>query len=76
MNNTRNVSTSIEKHSKKGYNLEKFRKQNPDMKEPLNQWLAFLDMERGILLEMAMKENKKIEKAVKNYNKLAGDEEI
>lgn len=27
--------------------LEKFRKQNIDMKKPINQWLAFLDMERG-----------------------------
>ena len=24
--------------------LEKFRKENPDMKEPINQWLAFIDM--------------------------------
>ena len=27
--------------------LKKFRSQNPDMNEPLNQWLALLDMERG-----------------------------
>ena len=26
--------------------LSKFRKQNPDMKKPINQWLSFLDMER------------------------------
>lgn len=56
--------------------LEKFRKQNPNMKEALNQWLAFLDMERGDLLEMAMKENEKIKKAVKSYNELTGDEEV
>ena len=56
--------------------LEKFRKQNPNMKEELNQWLAFLDMERGDLLEMAMKENEKIKKAVKSYNELTGDEEV
>ena len=30
--------------------LEIFRKQNPNMKDALNQWLAFLDMERGDLL--------------------------
>lgn len=27
--------------------LEKFRKQNPDMTLPINQWLAFIDMEKG-----------------------------
>ena len=37
--------------------LEKFRNKNPDMKQPINQWLAFIDMERGDLLEMAEKEN-------------------
>ena len=56
--------------------LEKFRKQNPDMKDKLNQWLAFLDMERGDLLEMAMKENKNIKEAVKKYNELTGEEEV
>ena len=56
--------------------LEKFRRQNPDMTEPLNQWLAFLDMERGELLEMAKKENKKIAKAIENYEVLTGDEEV
>ena len=35
--------------------LDKFRKQKPNMKEALNQWLAFLDMESGDLLEMAKK---------------------
>ena len=56
--------------------LEKFREQNPDMTEEINQWLAFLDMERGDLLEMAIKENKKIKEAVKKYNELTGDEEV
>jgi len=56
--------------------LEKFRKQNPNMKNELNQWLAFLDMERGDLLEMAMEENEKIKEAVKNYNELTGNEEV
>ena len=56
--------------------LEKFRKQNPDMKETLNQWLAFLDMERGELLEMAKKENKEIKEAVKTYEVLTGDAEV
>lgn len=56
--------------------LNKFRNQSPDMKEPLNQWLAFLDMERGELLEMAKKENEKIEKAMKTYDVLTGDDEV
>ena len=40
--------------------LNKFRSNNPDMNKPLNQWLAFLDMERGDLLDMAKKNNKMI----------------
>ena len=56
--------------------LDKFRKQNPNMTEPLNQWLAFLDMERGDLLEMAMEENEQIKDAVKSYNELTGDDEV
>ncbi len=56
--------------------LEKFREQNPDMKEPINQWLAFIDMERGDLLEMAEKENKLIKEAKQTYDVLTGDEEV
>ena len=56
--------------------LEKFRNQEPDMNVELNQWLAFIDMERGDLLEMAKKENKEIKDAVKDYEVLTGDEEI
>ena len=56
--------------------LEKFRKQNPDMTQKENQWLSFLDMERGDLLEMACKENDKVKRAVENYEVLTGDEEV
>lgn len=56
--------------------LEKFRKHNPDMKEPINQWLAFLDMERGDLLEMAEKENEEIKEAVTTYEVLTGDKAV
>ena len=56
--------------------LEKFRKQNPDMQDERNQWLAFIDMERGDLLEMAKKENNEIKDALKDYEVLTGDEEI
>ena len=56
--------------------LEKFRKSNPNMKEELNQWLSFVDMERGDLLEMAKKENKEVKKASEDFDVLTGDEEI
>ena len=56
--------------------LKKFRSQEPDMNEPLNQWLALLDMERGDLLDMAKNKNKKIKKAYENYEVLVGDEEV
>ena len=56
--------------------LSKFREQNPDMTNPLNQWLSFLDMERGDLLEMAKKKNEKVKKAVENYEVLTGDAEV
>lgn len=56
--------------------LEKFRNQNPDMKNKLNQWIAFIDRERGDLLEMAKKENKEIKEAEERYNVLTGDAEL
>ena len=56
--------------------LKKFIEQNPDMKEPINQWLAFIDMERGDLLEMAEKENKTIKEANEYYEVLTGDAEL
>lgn len=56
--------------------LEKFRKQNPDMKNKLNQWIAFIDRERGDLLEMAKNENKEIKEAEERYNVLTGDAEL
>ena len=43
--------------------LEKFRNKNPDMTKRINQWSAFLDMERRDLLEMACKENDKVKRA-------------
>ncbi len=67
------INNNVEYHY---IELEKFRKQNPNMKEPINQWLAFLDMERGDLLEMAKSENKKIKEAVETYEVLTGDEEM
>ena len=56
--------------------LDKFRNQNPDMKDTLNQWLSFLDMERSDLLEMAKEENKEIKEAFEEYEVLTGDAEV
>ncbi len=56
--------------------LEKFRKENPDMTRTINHWLSFLDMERGELLEMVCEKNDKVKKAVENYEVLTGDEEV
>ena len=56
--------------------LDKFRKSDPNMKEELNQWLSFIDMERGDLLEMAKKENEEVKKASEDFDVLTGDEEI
>ena len=46
------------------------------MKEPLNQWLAFIDMERGDLLEMAKKNSKIIKEAFGEYEVLTGNDEV
>lgn len=56
--------------------LEKFRNQNPNMEEKINQWLAFIDMERGDLLEMAKEKNKEIKEATDAYEVLTGNDEI
>ena len=56
--------------------LEKFRKENPDMTRTINHWLSFLDMERGELLEVACEKNEKVKRAVENYEVLTGDEEV
>lgn len=56
--------------------LEKFRNQKPNMEEKINQWLAFIDMERGDLLEMAKEKNKEIKEATDAYEVLTGDDEI
>jgi len=56
--------------------LDKFRKQNPDMDKAENQWLAFIDMERSDLLNMAIEKNEEIKNAMNDYEILTGDEEI
>lgn len=56
--------------------LKKFREQNPDMTLLINQWLAFIDMVRKDLLEMAKKNSKIIREAYGEYEILTGDAEV
>ena len=42
----------------------------------INQWIAFIDRERGDLLTMAKQNNKVIEEADEMYNVLTGDDEL
>ena len=76
----------LEKHRNYKYNnfaeyyyieLKKFRENiSLDMKEKVNQWLAFIDGERGDLIDMAKKESKIIKEADEEYNVLTGEEEV
>ena len=53
--------------------LKKFRSQNPDMNDKVNQWLALIDDERKEWIQMAEKKNKTLVKARKEINYLTGD---
>lgn len=56
--------------------LPKFRKQNPDMNDKLNQWLAVIDdMDRG-KIRMAEEKNEKIKSALDEIGTLTGDAEV
>ncbi len=56
--------------------LPKFRKQNPDMNDKLNQWLALIDdMDRG-RIKMAEEKNEKIKSALDEIGTLTGDAEV
>lgn len=56
--------------------LPKFRKQNPDMDDKLNQWLALIDDNDGGRIKMAEKKNKKIKSALDELGYLTGDAEV
>lgn len=56
--------------------LPKFRKQKPNMKKKLDQWLAFIDGENRGMIEMAKRTNEQIEKAVEEFMKLSADKEV
>ena len=53
--------------------LPKFRKQNPNMDDKVNQWLALIDGEREELVEMAVSKNKVVEKAKYDTGYLTGE---
>lgn len=80
-----NTVTVLEKHREcevisliKYYFIElpKFRKQNPNMNDKINQWLAFLDDTNRGLIKMAEEKNKVIKKARIEMNELTGDEAV
>ena len=56
--------------------LPKFRKQNPDMNEKINQWLAFIDDYNKEMIKVAEEKNDKLKKARIEMNYLTGDAEV
>lgn len=56
--------------------LPKFRKQNPDMNEKLNQWLAFIDDSDRRLITMAEEKNRTLGKARVEVNYIAGEADV
>ena len=55
--------------------LPKFRKQNPDMNEKINQWLAFIDDYDREMVKGAEEKNDKLKKARIEMNYLTGEAE-
>lgn len=55
--------------------LPKFRKQNPDMNEKINQWLAFIDDYDREMVKVAEEKNEKLKKARIEMNYLTGEAE-
>ena len=55
--------------------LPKFRKQNPDMNEKINQWLAFIDDYDREMVKVAEEKNDKLKKARIEMNYLTGEAE-
>ena len=53
--------------------LPKFKQKNPDCNTKLEQWLWLIDGSKEEKVEMSAKENKEIDKTVKELNKLSKD---
>lgn len=56
--------------------LPKFRKQNPNMNEKLNQWLVFLDDYNKEAVKLAEEKNDTLKQARIEMNYLTGDAEV
>ena len=56
--------------------LPKFRRQNPDMEQKINQWIAFIDDNDRGLIKMAEEKNKVLERARTEVNYIAGEADI
>ena len=56
--------------------LPKFRKQNPNMNEKINQWLAFIDDNNREAIKLAEEKNDKLKKARIEMNYLTGEAEV
>ena len=56
--------------------LPKFRKQNPNMNEKINQWLVFLDDYNKEAVKLAEEKNDTLKKARIEMNYLTGDAEV
>ena len=54
--------------------LPKFRKSNPDMRDKLNQWLAFIDDQNKEWMNMAKDFNESILKAMDEFDRLVAKE--
>ena len=55
--------------------LPKFKQKNPDCNTKLEQWLWLIDGSKEEKVEMSAKENKEIDKTVKELNKLSQNPE-
>ena len=56
--------------------LEKFRKNNPNIHEKLNQWLAKIDTEKEKWLEVVMKENQKLKEVVEKKDNFEKEDNL
>ena len=56
--------------------LPKFRKQNPNMNEKINQWFAFIDDNNREAIKLAEEKNDKLKKARIEMNYLTGEAEV
>jgi len=71
-NNKEYILPGIEYHF---LELPKFRKSNPDLELKINQWLALIDTENKEWVEVAMKNNDSVKKAINKVDEFVADDE-